>query len=110
MEKQIALKEITERHITEFAGDQHTDFAQVLGLPEVTANDLFKKQGQLDPLVIDVLREHSHFCKQIEGYPWIFERDRCTGDTLGLSSEAACGLTNFFESLCSITRINAAVV
>ena len=43
MEKQIALKEIQERHITEFAGDQHTNFAEVLGLPEVTASDLFKK-------------------------------------------------------------------
>jgi hypothetical protein len=45
MQKQLALKEISERHITEFAGDQHTDFANVLGLPEVTAYDLFKKKG-----------------------------------------------------------------
>jgi hypothetical protein len=72
IQKQLALKEIAERHITEFAGDQHTDFANVLGLPEVTASDLFEKQGQMDPLVVDALREHSHFSKQIEGYPWFF--------------------------------------
>ena len=72
LEKQTALKEIAERHITEFAGDQHIDFANVLGLPEVTASDLFKKQGQMDPLIIDAIREHSHFSKQIDGYPWFF--------------------------------------
>ena len=63
MKKQQALKEIAERHITEFAGDQHTDFAKVLGLPEVTAADLFKKQGQQDPLVVDAIREQCNFSK-----------------------------------------------
>ena len=60
---QQALKEIAERHITEFAGDQHTDFAKVLGLPEVTAADLFKKQGQQDPLIVDAIREQCNFSK-----------------------------------------------
>ena len=41
--KRKTLKEITDRHITEFAGEQATDFANVLGLPQVTTSDLFKK-------------------------------------------------------------------
>lgn len=102
------MKDITERHITEFAGDQQTDFANVLGLPEVTAGDLFKKQGQMDPLIIDAIREHSHFSKQIEGYPWFHQRLNVDEDlSAGLHTKAA-GLTDFFDSLCCITRINAA--
>ena len=31
--KRKTLEEITQRHITEFAGEQATDFANVLGLP-----------------------------------------------------------------------------
>jgi len=108
IQKQIALKEIAERHITEFAGDQHTDFANVLGLPEVTANDLFKKQGQMDPLVVDALREHSHFSKQIEGYAWFFSPSKESESRgTGLHTGKA-GLTDFFESFCSVTRIHAA--
>lgn len=107
MQRQLALKEIAERHITEFAGDQHTDFANVLGLPEVTASDLFKKQGQQDPIVVDAIREHSHFSKQIEGYPWFFTRTEGSEHSLGLHTDG-CGLTDFFESLCAITRIHAA--
>jgi hypothetical protein len=108
VQKQRALKEIAERHITEFAGDQHTDFAHVLGLPEVTASDLFKKQGQMDPLVIDAVREHSHFSKQIEGYPWFYPRmEGLAPQSTGLHTPGA-GLTDFYESLCSITRVHAA--
>ena len=107
MQKQIALKEISERHITEFAGDQHTDFANVLGLPEVTAYDLFKKKGQQDPIVIDTIREHSHFSKQIEGYPWFFKKIEEKSSVLGLQTRDA-GLTDFYESLCAISRVNAA--
>jgi len=79
----------------------------VLGLPQVTARDLFEKQGQLDPLVADAIREHSHFSKQIEGYPWFFSREENAGQCPGLHSPGA-GLTDFYESLCSITRIHAA--
>jgi hypothetical protein len=39
------LKAIAERHITEFAADQHTDFAKVLGLPEVTLAELLNRKG-----------------------------------------------------------------
>ena len=63
LEQQAMLREIAERHITEFAGDQHTDFAQVLGLPEVTAENLLKKNSQQDPLVLDAMREHATFAK-----------------------------------------------
>ena len=107
LQKQLALKEIAERHITEFAGDQHTDFANVLGLPEVTAADLFKKQAAMDPLAVDAIREHSHFSKQIEGYPWFFANGDASGQSTGLHTTGH-GLTDFFESFCSITRIHAA--
>lgn len=106
-QRQLALKEIAERHITEFAGDQHTDFANVLGLPEVTANDLFMRQGQQDPIVIDTIRAHAHFSKQIEGYPWFFSRSIEAGEQLGLQNQPT-GLTDFYESLCAITRVHAA--
>ena len=107
LQKQLALKEIAERHITEFAGDQHTDFANVLGLPEVTAADLFKKQSALDPLVVDAIREHSHFSKQIEGYPWFFAQSDSSGMSTGLHTEGL-GLTDFYESFCSISHVHAA--
>lgn len=105
----MALKEIAERHITEFAGDQHTDFANVLGLPEVTASDLFKKQGQQDPIVVDAIREHTHLSKQIEGYPWFFKDREDTQTALGLQTTGA-GLTDFYDSLCAITRVHGACV
>ena len=109
MQKQLALKEIAERHITEFAGDQHTDFANVLGLPEVTASDLFKKQAQQDPIVADAIREHTHLSKQIEGYPWFYRGPGETRPSIGLHTTGA-GLTDFFDSLCAVTRVHAACV
>ena len=76
-------------------------------MPEVTASDLFKKQGQQDPVVVDAIREHSHFSKQIEGYPWFLTPTDRGGTTAGLQTGGA-GLTDFLESLCAITRIHAA--
>lgn len=105
--KKKTLLEIQQRHITEFAGEQATDFANVLGLPQITISDLFKKQGQMDPVVIDSIREHTHFSKQIEGYPWFMEKLQNETSTVGLHTEGQ-GLYDFFESLCSITRITAA--
>lgn len=35
--------EISKKHITEFANEQYTDFAQVLGLPEISVEDLAKR-------------------------------------------------------------------
>jgi len=75
-------------------------------LPEVTASDLFKKQGQQDPIVVDAIREHSHFSKQIEGYPWFFTQIKGSEHSLGLHTDGA-GLTDFYESLCAITRLHA---
>ena len=76
-------------------------------MPEVTASDLFKKQGQQDPVVVDAIREHSHFSKQIEGYPWFFTGLERSGSSVGQQTGGA-GLTDFLESLCAITRVHAA--
>jgi hypothetical protein len=57
------LDKISERHLTEFANNQYLDFAEVLGLPEVTAEDLFKKTAEKEPIVIDALREQARFVK-----------------------------------------------
>jgi hypothetical protein len=76
----------------------------------VTTSQLFKKQAQQDPLVVDAIREHSHYSKQIEGYPFFFDSNVTQQNGIhgtGLQTERA-GLTDFFESFCSITRIHAA--
>ena len=39
-QKKEALKEIQKKHITEYANEQYTNFAQVLGLPEISMEDL----------------------------------------------------------------------
>lgn len=38
--KKEALAEIQKKHITEYANEQYTNFAQVLGLPEISMEDL----------------------------------------------------------------------
>jgi hypothetical protein len=35
--------DIANRHITEYAHNQYNDFSEVLGLPEVTAEDIYNK-------------------------------------------------------------------
>ncbi len=56
-----ALNRIKKRHITEFANEQFNDFAEVLGLPQVTAEELYKRFDQKEPIVIDSLRENAFF-------------------------------------------------
>lgn len=78
-------------------------------MPEVTAEDLLKKQSGSDPIIVDVMREHANFSKQIEGHPWFFKAVKSkTEDEIGYHL-GDMGATDFFESLCVITRINAAL-
>lgn len=41
--KKDALADIQKKHITEYANEQYTNFAQVLGLPEISMADLAAK-------------------------------------------------------------------
>lgn len=59
----IGLQNIQAKHITEFANEQLTDFAAVLGLPEISMNDLANKKEQMDPVITDSLREKAFFSK-----------------------------------------------
>ena len=61
----------------------------------------------MDPVVIDSIREHTHFSKQTEGYPWFLQKINTESSSVGLHTEGQ-GMYDFFESLCSLTRINAA--
>lgn len=104
----IGLQNIQTKHITEFANEQLTDFAAVLGLPEISMNDLANKKEQMDPVITDSLRERAFFNKQIEGYPAYFSDYLDPGAKLGLHTENI-GLTDFFESLAIVPKINAAL-
>lgn len=55
-EKEERLAKIAQRHITEYTNNYDQDFAEVLGLPEITADDLFKKNQEKEPIVLDTLR------------------------------------------------------
>ena len=74
-EKNERLANIAKRHITDFTKNYDQDFTEVLGLPEITADDLFKKNREKEPLVIDALRQQSRFIKIEEGYPHKLEKD-----------------------------------
>jgi hypothetical protein len=74
-EKNQRLANIAKRHITDFTKNYDQDFTEVLGLPEITADDLFKKNREKEPIVIDALRQQSRFIKIEEGYPRFFEKD-----------------------------------
>jgi hypothetical protein len=74
-EKNQRLANIAKRHITDFTKNYDLDFTEVLGLPEITADDLFKKNREKEPIVIDALRQQSRFIKIEEGYPRFFEKD-----------------------------------
>lgn len=83
-EKKQRLANIAKRHITDFTKNYDQDFTEVLGLPEITADDLFKKNREKEPIVIDALRQQARFVKIEEGYPHFCEDE----DVL-----------NFFEGL-----------
>ena len=73
----------------------------------MTLKELLDRKGSDDPLVVDAIREHCNFSKQIEGYPWFFKGANYD-NSLGFHTENM-GPSDFYESLCVITRINAAV-
>ena len=54
-------KAIAKRHITEFANDQYTNFATILGLPEISLEDLVGKKDQREPIINDAIREKTFF-------------------------------------------------
>jgi len=70
--------------------------------------DLAKKKDQMDPMITDAIRERSFFSKQVEGYPWFMSQVKDEGAKLGLHTEKI-GLTDFFESLSIVPKLNAAL-
>lgn len=81
--KKKRLKEIAKSHMTEFIDDRYADFEQILGMSEMEKNDKNKQQNNvLDPHVVDAMKESVHFSKQVDGYPWYFEREPFSQFTL----------------------------
>ena len=89
-EKKKRLANIAKRHITDFTKNYDQDFTDVLGLPEITADDLFKKNREKEPIVIDALRQQARFVKIEEGYPHFWEAEE---------------ILNFYEGLAWVTKI-----
>lgn len=89
-EKKKRLANIAKRHITDYTKNYDQDFTEVLGLPEITADDLFKKNREKEPIVIDALRQQARFVKIEEGYPHFFQSNE---------------ILNFFDSLACVTRV-----
>ena len=102
------MKNISKKHITEFANDQYTNFATVLGLPEISLEDLSNKKDQREPIVSDAIREKSYFSKQTEGYPTFFSTKKMEGGNIGLHTDKI-GLTDFYQSLWITPKVNAAL-
>lgn len=101
-------KAIAKRHITEFANDQYTNFATILGLPEISLEDLVGKKDQREPIINDAIREKTFFAKQTEGYPSYFSERKLGGAALGLHTENI-GICDFYESLAITPKVNAAL-
>lgn len=58
---------------TEKPRDSETDkFAEVLGLPKITMEQLMKSQQAPDEVVEDALNQDANFIKTQEGYPLFF--------------------------------------
>ena len=106
-EKQDKLKDIASRHITEFANEQCTDFAEVLGMPEISVETLYNRFDQKEPIVIDCLRENAFFVKMVEGYPDKISQKPSIGTDLGYPDED--GLTDFYENIEILPRFNAVI-
>ena len=49
--KKDSIAEITKRHITEYANEQYSNFAHVLGLPEIQMEDLAARRDQREPII-----------------------------------------------------------
>jgi len=107
-DRKRAIDKIGARHITEFANEQYTDFSKILGLPNITMEELCDKQPRRDPIIIDALREMSFYEKQREGYPMFFSKTPTPSKVAGLHS-GDIGLTDFFDSLSGITQVNASL-
>lgn len=84
-EKKKRLANIAKRHITDFTKNYDQDFTDVLGLPEITADDLFKKNREKEPIVIDALRQQARFVKIEEGYPHFWEEEEILNFYEGLA-------------------------
>ena len=104
-----ALERIKRRHITEFANEQFSNFSEVLGIPQVTAEELYKRFDQKEPIIIDALRENAFFQKMVEGYPVKFKMEESKSNKMGLHM-AGAGLTDFFQSMNQLSKFNAALI
>lgn len=58
-------------------------------MPEITADDLFKKNREKEPIVIDALRQQSRFVKIEEGFPYFSQEH----------------ILNFYEGVSVVTKI-----
>ena len=67
----------------------------MLGLPEISLEDLANKRDQRDPIVADAIREKSFFSKQTEGYPAFFSTKKMEGAAIGLHAEDI-GICDFY--------------
>ena len=100
---------VKERHITKYANEQFSDFAQVLGLPKITMENLYNRFDQKEPIVIDSIRESAFFAKMVEGYPFALDDSKQIGEVTGLHLAAGEPITDFYMSMGMVPRLNAAI-
>jgi hypothetical protein len=100
------LANIAKRHITDFTKNYDQDFAEVLGLPEITADDLFKNNREKEPVVIDALRQQARFIKIEEGYPHFLTESKNAKKLVkfGLDSPDT-PILDFYEGLTWVSKI-----
>ena len=55
----------------------------------------------------DTLREHGHFSKQMDGYPWFFSSPDARVKLF--KGDRKIGLFDFYESLSCLSKINGAL-
>ena len=73
--KRKRIQEISARHETEFIDNQYEDFEEILGMTKGERDPNKKQALVLDAHVVDAMKEFMFFSKQVDGYPWYFERD-----------------------------------
>lgn len=79
----------------------------MLGLPEITADDLLKKmEKEKEPVVLDAIRQTVRFTKIEEGYPKRFHKTKNARECAKFSLQGEqTHIFDFYESLCCITLV-----
>ena len=53
----------------DYLKEEQNQFSQLLGLPKITLESIYKQNRESDPNILNLMREHSNFITVYEGYP-----------------------------------------